>query len=353
MSRLSEIRAAFPDNADALYLTSDISCHYVTGFKRLDGYVIITRDAAMAFTDSRYIEAARAEVDAEFEVVLTRGTRRAMLAEVFKKHNIHTLMIEKSRTSVSAYEAMKADHPSVEIVDSGSIIEKMREFKSLNELGNVKKAQSIAEAAFDHILGWITPERTEVETALELEFFMRSHGAQAASFDIIAVSGTNSSRPHGVPRDIKLQPGFLTMDFGALVDGYCSDMTRTVSIGPATDEMKKVYNTVLEAQLAALEAIAVNKKCADIDKVARDIIADAGYGECFGHSLGHGVGLEIHENPRLASTSAAVLTPGQIVTVEPGIYIEGKFGVRIEDMVYIGKEKCENLTHSPKQLIEI
>jgi len=189
--------------------------------------------------------------------------------------------------------------------------------------------------------------------ALELEFFMRSHGARAASFDIIAVSGSASSLPHGVPRNIKLQQGFLTMDYGAVVNGYCSDMTRTVCIGKADDEMKKVYNTVLQAQLAALDAIAVGKMCAEIDNTARDIIKNAGYGDCFGHGLGHGVGLEIHEAPRLSPLSASALKPGHIVTVEPGIYIEGKFGVRIEDMVYIGEKKCENLTKAAKTLIEI
>ena len=353
MTKLEKIRSAFPENADALLLTSDINCYYVTGFRRMEGYVVITREAAMAFTDSRYIEAARAEVSSEFEVLLSKGSRKKMLTEVFEKYNIKTLLIEKSVTTVTSYESMKSDFPDIEILGGDSIISKLREYKSEDELDNVTKAQAIAEAAYDHILGYISPDRTEIDVALELEFYMRSHGAQAASFDIIAVSGSASSQPHGVPRDIKLQQGFLTMDFGALYNGYCSDMTRTVCIGKADDEMKKVYSTVLEAQLAALDKIAVGEKCADIDKCARDIIKAAGYGENFGHSLGHGVGLEIHENPRLSSVSQSVLTPGQIVTVEPGIYLEGRFGVRIEDMVFIGEDKCENLTHVPKELIEL
>jgi Xaa-Pro aminopeptidase len=180
---------------------------------------------------------------------------------------------------------------------------------------------------------------------------MRKNGADGIAFDTIAVSGSASSTPHGVPRNVKLQKGFLTMDFGAKFNGYCSDMTRTVCIGTPDSEMKKVYDTVFSAQMAALDYIAAGKKCADADKVARDIIADAGYGQCFGHSLGHGVGLYIHEPISLSPRSNGVLEAGNIVTVEPGIYLEGRFGVRIEDMVCVTDSGNENLTKAKKELI--
>ena len=182
---------------------------------------------------------------------------------------------------------------------------------------------------------------------------MRKFGAEKTSFDTIAVSGSASSLPHGEPRNIKLERGFLTMDFGALYNGYCSDMTRTIVIGKADDEMKKVYNTVLSAQLAALDFVAAGKSGKDCDKIARDIIYGAGYEGCFGHSLGHGVGMYIHENPRLAGGWDKPLEVGAIVTVEPGIYIEGKYGVRIEDIVCLKKDGFDNLTRSSKVLIVI
>ena len=202
----------------------------------------------------------------------------------------------------------------------------------------------------------ITPDRTEIEVALELEFFMRAHGSEGTAFETIAVSGTNSSRPHGTPRDVKLEKGFFTMDFGARVDGYCSDMTRTVVIGKADEEMKRLYNTVLLAQTSAIDALRAGMKCFDADKVARDIIENAGYKGCFGHSLGHGVGLFIHETPRLspASAESELLLPGHVVTVEPGIYIEGKYGCRIEDMVTVLADgTIHDFTQSPKELIEL
>lgn len=195
---------------------------------------------------------------------------------------------------------------------------------------------------------------TETEVAAELEYYMKKNGSDKPSFDTIAVSGSASSRPHGVPRKVKLEKGFLTMDYGAMVNGYHSDMTRTIVIGKADDDMKKLYNTVLTAQLAAIEAITEGVKNADMDKVARDIIYGAGYEGCFGHSLGHGVGLEIHEAPNLSPSSGDLtLKVGQIVTVEPGIYIEGKYGCRIEDMVLIEEGGKRNLTNCPKELIEV
>ncbi len=353
MTRLEKLRAKLPTEVDGLLLTSDISRFYLCGFDYSDGYIIVTPTKAIVLADSRYIEAAKAAIGDEFDVEKFSGVRKQYLGEYFEKLNIKKLLFEDRVLSVYDFEALKSEFPDIDFKPAGGIIALLREFKDETEVENIKKAQSIAEAAFEHILGYISPDRTEIDVALELEFFMRSHGARRTSFNTIAVSGSASSLPHGVPRNVKLQKGFLTMDYGALYNGYCSDMTRTVVIGKADDEMKKVYNTVLRAQLAAIDAIKEGEKCVEIDAVARNIIAEAGYGECFGHGLGHGVGLEIHEAPRLSTRSASILTKGHIVTVEPGIYIEGKYGVRIEDMVYIGENGPENLTHAPKEMIEL
>lgn len=221
----------------------------------------------------------------------------------------------------------------------------------------MKRAQDIADAAFTHILGYINPDRTEIDVALELEFFMRSHGAEAEAFQTIAVSGSASSKPHGVPRPVKLEKGFLTMDFGARYKGYCSDMTRTVVIGKADAEMKRLYNTVLKAQLTVIEALEAGERgCRRLDGIARDIIdGTEGYTSAFGHSLGHGVGMYIHENPRLSKAAAedAVLKVGQVFTDEPGIYLSGKYGCRIEDMLTLTESGLLNFAHSPKELIEL
>jgi Xaa-Pro aminopeptidase len=242
------------------------------------------------------------------------------------------------------------------VFGASAILTKQRMVKLPYELERIAKAQEITDMAFEHILGFINHNVTEIEVALELEFFMRSHGAEALAFDTIAVSGPASSLPHGVPTGVKLRAGFLTMDYGAKYEGYCSDMTRTVVIGKADEEIKKVYNTVLTAQKAALEQIKGGMLCRDADEIARSIIRDAGYGEAFGHSLGHGVGMFIHESPSLSGRApeTSVLEAGHVVTVEPGIYLAGKYGCRIEDMIAINEDgSIRDFTKSPKELIEL
>jgi Xaa-Pro aminopeptidase len=232
-----------------------------------------------------------------------------------------------------------------------------RKIKTEKEVGKIRKAQEITDKAFSHILGFINGDRTEIEVAAELEYFMRKNGASGLAFDTISVSGKNSSLPHGVPTTAKLTPNsFLTMDYGAKFQGYCSDMTRTVVLGKADEEMKRIYNTVLTAQKAALEAAHEGASCKGLDKIARDIIHGAGYEGCFGHSLGHGVGMFIHESPRLsfAAPDESVLTRGHVVTFEPGIYLAGKYGCRIEDMACIRPDgSFYNFTKSPKEMIEL
>lgn len=237
-------------------------------------------------------------------------------------------------------------------VGTDKIIDSFRAVKSDEEIENICKAQRIAEAALKHILGFIKIGVTEKEIALELDHYMLSHGAEALSFETIAISGANTSKPHGVPTEKKIEDGdFVTMDYGAVVNGYHSDMTRTVAVGHVSDEQKKIYDIVLKAQLASLEILRSGLKRSDGDKAARDVITEAGYGEFFRHSTGHGVGIEIHEKPNLSPKSVTTLRAGNIVTVEPGIYIPGKFGVRIEDMALITENGCQNLTNAAKELV--
>lgn len=343
-----------PDGTDGILVSSQKNIRYLTGFNFTDGYALITRHKSYVLADFRYIEAARASVKDTWDVVMLDGKRSDLIGGLLSENHVETLGYEDNAVTCAAYNALKRDFPAITFITVGSLIESMREYKDAAETDCIIKAQKIAEQAFDHILGYITPLSTETEIALELEYFMRRNGASAASFDIIAVSGNASALPHGEPRERKLEHGFLTLDFGALYGGYCSDMTRTVCIGHADSEMKRVYNTVLEAQNAALNMAAPGVKCADIDKTARDIIDNAGYLGCFGHGLGHGVGMNIHEAPSISSGGGEkVLTAGHVVTIEPGIYLEGRYGVRIEDMLVVEPDGVRNITLASKQLIEL
>ena len=357
MSHLESVKTAL-DDGSALLVTSEVNQRWLTNFAFTDGYVLVTKGESYLITDFRYIEAARAEADPDFTILMPSG--RKMIEEIsslLKNAGVGTLLIEDDTLSVSAFERIKASIPDVNTVSGGSaVIDGLRRFKDSSELLKLARAQAITDAAFEHILGYINPERTEIDVALELEFFMRKNGAEGLSFETISVSGSASSMPHGVPRPVKLEKGFLTMDFGAKVDGYCADMTRTVVIGKADDDMKRLYNTVLTAQTSALEALyGGERERKKIDAIARDIINNAGYTGCFGHSLGHGIGMYCHEAPGLSPASPAgeLLMPGDVVTCEPGIYLSGKYGCRIEDMVAVTNDGIINFTKSPKELIEL
>lgn len=228
----------------------------------------------------------------------------------------------------------------------------MAEVKTAEELLKILTAQAIGDKCFEHLLGWMQPGMTEIEVADEIEAYMRSLGAEGLSFPTIVVSGTRGDQIHGEPSDKEIEIGdFVTIDMGAVYEGYCGDMTRTVAIGTPTEEMAEVYDIVLEAQLAGLEAIKAGEKCFDVDKLVRDIIEDAGYGEYYIHGTGHGVGTEVHEPPYLNTRTDEVLASGMAVTCEPGIYIPGKFGVRIEDLAIVTDFGIINATSSPKELI--
>lgn len=351
MTRLQKLLSSLPHTLDALLVTNEKNQRYLTGFDFQDGLVLITRKKSCVITDFRYIEAAKREVAPEFDIVTFEGELSKQLLSLLDGQ--YSVGYEDASVTVEVLEKYRSALPGCTLSGAGRIVEGLRITKEPCEIENMIKAQRIAEKAFEHILGFISTDRTEREVALELEFTMRKLGAENVSFNTIAVCGKNSSLPHGVPGDIKLSKGFFTMDFGALYHGYCSDMTRTVVIGKADGEMKRVYNTVLEAQIAALNAFDFGKTGREIDAVARNIINRAGYEGCFGHGLGHGVGMDIHEAPGVNERSTTPLAAGHVVTCEPGIYLAEKYGVRIEDMVVFHDNVVENITNCPKHMIEL
>jgi Xaa-Pro aminopeptidase len=288
----------------------------------------------------------------DFEKVMPED-RKAFITRVLSESGCKTVGFEGSFVSYSAYTNLCNNYPFVKFESVGNMFEEIRQIKTPEEIELIQRAQNITDQAFSHILSVLKPDMTELEVAVELEYAMRKNGADGFAFDTIAVSGDASALPHGTPRNVKLKRGFLTMDFGAKLDGYCSDMTRTVVIGKADEEIKKLYGTVLKAQRAALDFLREGADCGEADKVARDII-NVDYNGRFGHSLGHSVGLFIHETPGLSQRNfGRNLRVGEILTVEPGIYIYGKYGCRIEDMVAIEKGGIYNFTSSNKELIEI
>lgn len=357
MSRVEKIRFAMKEQGiDALIVLDELNQHYLSGFAFTDGLLLITATRALLITDFRYYEMALNGAFKDYEVVIP-DDRRALITSTLSEEGCKIVGFEGGSVPFSTYHAYVKNYPFVEFVDIGNMIEKQRQIKDADEIEKMQKAQNITDDAFSALLKNLTPEMTEIEVAAELEYQMRRLGASGLAFETIAVSGDASALPHGTPRNVKLRRGFLTMDFGAKYDGYCSDMTRTVVVGRADDNIKNLYNTVLKAQLAGLEYLKMGEgaDCGEADKSARDVIdAIEAYKGAFGHSLGHGVGLFIHENPRLSAKSFGnKLRAGEIVTVEPGIYLLGKYGCRIEDMVAIEKDGIMNFTHSTKDLIEI
>ena len=338
---------------DGCLIISPENRRYFTSFESSDGYLLISKQRAVFITDSRYVEAAGKKItDSE---VLLQSADILQIQNLFEEMGVKKVGIEASRTTVSTLDMLKNKLSSLEFISDDKLdtyISSLRSVKSYAEVECIKAAQRIAEKALEHTLGFIKEGVTEKDVQLELDFYMPRNGAEALSFETIAVAGTKTSMPHGVPSDNIVKNGdFITMDFGAVVNGYHSDMTRTVALGYVSDEQKKVYETVLKAQNAAMNVIKDGVKCSDADKAARDVIKNAGYGEYFGHGLGHGVGVEIHEHPSLSPRSDSTLHAGNIVTDEPGIYIPGSFGVRIEDMLLVTENGNTNLTLAPKELI--
>lgn len=342
----------------ALFL-DETSQYYLSDIHTTDGAVIVSPAETALITDSRYIEAAEnskksGKLSDDVNAYLFKKGLYNDVAEYFVSMNAKRVCLDPALISIKQLQTLQEKCENIEFGYLSDVCLKHRRVKTAEEVEKIRKAQSITDKAFSHILRFISKERTEIEVAAELEYFMRCNGADGLAFETIAVSGRNSSLPHGIPTESKLTVNsFFTMDYGARYAGYCSDMTRTVVLGKADEEMKRVYNTVLTAQTEAMKVIRAGMKCRDADKVARDVITDAGYGEYFGHSLGHSLGLEIHELPSLSAKWEEELVPGNIVTVEPGIYLPGRFGVRIENMVLITEDGCINLTDSDNSLIEL
>ena len=341
------------DIGEAALITSEPGRFYYTGFTSSAGCVAVTRKRAVFFIDFRYYEKAVKTVT-DCETVLQKSLY-SQLSCLFAEEKIGTVYLETANVTLDFFGALSRKLGGISVSSDSRIqrfILMQRSIKSAEEAGKIKAAQKMTDETFSFILDRIAAGRTEREVMLDMEFFMRRLGSEGTAFDFIVVSGKNSSLPHGVPSDKKIQKGdFVTMDFGAVCGGYRSDMTRTVAVGGVSEKQRNVYETVLAAQKKTIEYIKPGVLCKDVDRVARDIIAGAGYDGCFGHGLGHSVGLEIHEEPACNTVCETVMSKGMVMTVEPGIYIENEFGVRIEDMVIVTESGCEDITAGRKDLI--
>lgn len=336
----------------ALLLTDELDCRYASGFHASNCAVVVFPNASYYITDSRYTEAASEAIsDAKVLQCNTEQPIKALVSTLLSERAITELGVQEESLSYGEYTRLQRDL-SVIFKPAQNLVQTLRQTKDSWERDCIIAAQRISEAALDYVLGWLHEGLTEKEVAAELEYRMAKGGAESLAFETICVSGENTSRPHGVPTDRKLRRGdFITMDFGCKVNGYCSDMTRTVALGGVTDEMKKVYEIVLAAQIAGISAAKAGVIGSEMDAAARSIIENAGYGEFFGHSTGHSVGLNIHESPNASPSEKRPLPAGCVITCEPGIYLPGRFGVRIEDILYLTENGCENLTKTPKDLI--
>lgn len=350
MKNLEKYRSILSDEVQGLFLTSHYSRMYAAEFDISEGYAIVSKNGARYFTDSRYIESAENNIK-EFEVIDFQTNLFECLNQAIRDFGISVLGFEDQYLTVAELNLFK-DRLDAEFVPKQTEINSFRASKEPWEIERLMKAQEITDKAFTEVLGRIREGMTEKELCAELIYCLYKNGGEGLSFDPIVVSGPNTSMPHGVPGDRKLQKGdFITMDFGVLYQGYCSDMTRTVALGYATDEMKKVYQTVLDAQLAGIAVSKAGVSGKEIDGAARDVISQAGYGKYFGHGYGHSLGLEIHEDPNCNARNDQPLPLHAVCSAEPGIYLPGKFGVRIEDVVIMEENGCVDITKSPKNLI--
>ncbi|TDL34615.1 aminopeptidase P family protein [Jeotgalibacillus sp. S-D1] len=351
MSKVAQIREQFENHdIDGIMILSTYNRRFVSNFTGSAGIVVISRNEALFITDFRYTEQAAKEA-AEYTVIQHKGPIHEEVAAQVERLGIKRLGFEQDHVVFGMFKQYE-QAVATELVPLAGVVEKLRLIKTDSEIKILKEAADIADAAFKHILDFIQPGKTELEVSNELEFFMRNAGAQSSSFDIIVASGMRSALPHGVATDKVIEKGdFVTMDYGALHKGYVSDITRTVSVGEPSEQLKEIYQITLDAQLLAMEKIRPGLTGKEADAIARDYITSKGYGEFFGHSLGHGIGLEVHEGPGLSSRSTQTLLENMVVTVEPGIYLPGVGGVRIEDDTLLTEKGNETLTHSTKDLI--
>lgn len=336
---------------DAIFVESTANRRYLSGFTGTAGSLFITETKAYLVTDFRYVEQAKKQCPS-FEVVESLS-RYDAIGELASKTEVKTVAFEKDHVTYTQYEWLKK-HVSAELLPVSGIVENIRLIKDEEEIEILKKAAKIADEAFLHVTKQMKSGMKEREVRDELEFFMRKKGADGSSFDIIVASGWRSALPHGVATDKVIEKGELvTLDFGAYYEGYCSDITRTVAMGEPSSQLKEIYEIVYEAQIHAVNTIGPNMIAKEADETARSIIERKGYGTYFGHSLGHGIGMEVHEGPRLSQREKTVLQPGMVVTVEPGIYVPDVGGTRIEDDIVITADGNERLTTSTKELIVI
>ncbi len=352
MNKIENLVKLMPQEIDAILVRGRINRFYLTNFDSTEGAVIVTKKGAFLLLDPRFFEMAKNEVKG-IEIVCFSNICEE-IKNVFKKNNVKTVAIETKLTSINQfkeYEEKLSEFSFRTDVWLDDVILNLRAVKTEEEIEKIRKSQEIVDEAFSHIINIVGAGKTEKEIAREIESFILDR-AQAVSFPSIVVSGKNTSLPHGVPSNKIIENGdFVTMDFGALLDGYCSDMTRTICVGSVSDFQKELYNTVLQAQKLALDEIKQGLVCNEVDGHVREFFKKFGYVEEFGHGLGHGVGLEIHEDPYFNKICKAKLKENMVLTVEPGLYIYSKMGLRIEDMVVVKKEGILNLTKSTKELI--
>ena len=352
MTNVKKLQALLGEEPGAILLTGEANRQYATGAQIAEGMCLITPKNCFYFTDSRYIESAQNQLpDITVQEVTREQNYTARIQTVLDEEKIQTLGVEEEDLTHGAFVRL-SEKLTASLTACQKKINALRQVKEPWEIDIMRKAQDIADKVFTEILPVIREGMTEKELEAELIYRLYRAGAEGLSFPPIVVSGPNTSMPHGVAGERKIVPGdFITMDFGVKLRGYCSDMTRTVALGYATKKMRKIYNIVGTAQNQAISATRAGRTGAEIDGIARNIIAEAGYGAYFGHGYGHSLGLEIHESPNCNPSNPDPIPAGAVISAEPGIYLPGEFGVRIEDVVVVTPDGCENLTHSPKELI--
>lgn len=351
-ARVNRLRAKTLEAKDtAMIVASAVNRRYLSGFSGTSGALLLSAERAALLTDFRYQEQAPQQA-AGFEVVIHGPDMKAKIKEVLESWGVSRLLFEDSHVTYAEHAAWAEALAPIRLAPAGGSLEELRQIKDEDEIAIMREAADVADRAFAHVLGYIRPGVTEMDVAAELEMFMRKAGASGPSFDTIVASGERSALPHGVASRRVIGSGeFVTLDFGAFYQGYCSDLTRTVFVGEPTDKHREIYAIVKEAQAYALEHLKPGMTGREGDALTRDIIARYGYGDNFGHGTGHGLGMDIHESPRLSATCDTVLQPGMVVTVEPGIYVPGFGGVRIEDDVVMTETGIQILTRSSKELI--